>query len=267
MRGKKKRKRFLVFFLFVLPVLALGLSSFAIFKGIKNYITSSSYFEIKKVAIEGIANGMYADSIKQEILGNNIFCLDTVKMSERIQRKFPNFSNVVITRVLPSELLIVAKERLPVAVLKRDIYYVFDSDAVVLSSFSSQSMIDLPLIIGFEKQLKKIEVGKKYPLKGLRTSLALAKALKIQLPFVYTQVPNTQNLKVTTIDAEDTANLSFYFNDNLQVKIGGQDFDARLSLLPVVLKGIDYEIAQVDYIDLRSKEPVVAYRNKSTKRK
>lgn len=267
MRDKKKRKRFFGFFLFVLPVLAVSFSSFAIFKGVKNYITSSSYFEVRSVCIEGIANSKFADSIKQEILGNNIFCLDTAKISETIQRKFPHFSSVVVTRILPSELSIVAKERLPVAVLKRDIYYIFDADAIVLSSFSAKDMMDLPLITGFEKQLKKIDVGKRYPLKGLHMSLALAKALKIQLPFVYAQVPNVQDLKVTRIDAEDAANLSFYFNDSLQVKIGNQDFDVRLSLLPVVLKGIDYEIAQVDYIDLRSKEPVVAYKNKGVSKR
>ncbi|MFH1692617.1 MAG: cell division protein FtsQ/DivIB [Candidatus Omnitrophota bacterium] len=267
MRAKKKRKRFFVFFLFVLPVLAISLSSFAIFKGIKNYITSSSYFIIKKVSIEGIVNTKYADSIQQEILGGNIFCLDTTKISERIQRRFPNFSSVVITRILPSELSIVAKERLPVAVLKRDIYYVFDADGIVLSSFSSKEMMDLPLMTGFEKQLKKVDVGKKYPLKVLQVPLALAKALKIQMPSVYSQVPCAQNLKVTRIDAGDPVNLLFYFNDDIQVKIGNQNFDDRLSLLQVVLKSLDYEMAQVDYIDLRSKEPVVAYKNKNAKKK
>lgn len=267
MKSKKKHKRFFVFFLIVLPLAALGLSSFAIFKGIQNYITSSSYFEIKKVGIEGIENSSYVDSIREEILGNNIFRVDTIRLSERIKRKFLNFSSVIVTRILPSELLIEAKERLPVAVLKRDLYYVIDADGVVLSSFSRQEMVDLPLIVGLEKSLKTVDVGKRYQVKVLQLPLLLAKALKIQMPAVYVQVPDIQNLKVTKIDALEPANLSFYFNDVIQVKMGNQDFDDRLSLLPAVLKGIDYELGQVNYIDLRSKEPVVGYKDSSYKKK
>lgn len=267
MKYKKKGRRFFSFFLIVLPVLALGFSSFAIFQGIQHYLKSSSYFVIKKVNIEGIINDKYIEAINEELLGGNIFCLDTRQLSEQIRRKFPYFSSVVITRVLPSQLSIVTKERLPVAVLKRDLYYVFDADGVVLSSFSVKDMLDLPLVTGLEKQLKKADVGKEYSLKPLFLSLALAKTLKIQMPSIYIQAPDMHHLKVTRIDVEDAANLSFYFNDDIQVKIGHQDFDERLSLLPVILKGIDYEIGQVDYIDLRSKEPVVAYKNNSHKKK
>lgn len=261
MKYKKKRQRFFVFFLIVLPVLALGFSSFAIFKGIQHYLKSSSYFVIKKVSIEGIADDKFAELIRVEILGDNIFCLDASRLSEQIKRKFPHFLSVVVTRILPSELSITAKERLPVAVLKRDLYYVFDTDGVVLSSYSARDMLELPLMTGLEKQIKKINVGKTYSSKALTASLTLAKALKIQMPSIYVRVPDMRHLKVTRIDIEDEADLSFYFNDDIQVKIGRQDFDGRLSLLPVVLKNIDYEIGQVGYIDLRSKEPVVAYKN------
>ncbi len=263
MKYKKKRKHFFVFFLVVLPVLALGFSCFAIFKGIQHYLKSSSYFIIKNIAIDGIINDSYIEAINKEVLGSNIFCLDVGQLSEQIKRRFPYLSSVVITRVLPSQLSVIAKERLPVAVLKRDLYYVFDTDGIVLSSFSVKDMLELPLITGLEKQLKKIDVGQKYPLKSLSLSLLLAKALKIQMPSVYAQVPDMRHLKVTRIGTEDAANLSFYFNDDIQVKVGHQGFDERLSLLPAILKGIDYEIGQVDYIDLRSKEPVVAYKKNS----
>lgn len=267
MKYKKKKKRFFIFFLILLPVLALSFSSFAIFKGIQHYLKSSSYFIIKKVNIEGIADDKYAEAIRLEILGGNIFCLDTLDLSDQIKRKFPRFSSVVVTRVPPSELLITAKERLPVAVIKRDLYYVFDADGVVLSSFSAKEMLDLPLITGLEKQLKKIDVGKKYSFKTLSLSLALAKALKIQMPSVYVRAPDMRHLKVTRVDVEEFFAMSFYFNDDIKVKIGHQNFDERLSLLPAVLEGIDYEIGQVDYIDLRSKEPVVAYKNSNRRKK
>lgn len=258
--------------LVILPMLALVVSSFVLCKGVQNYIKTSSYFKLKVLSIEGITDARYVDVLKNEILGINTFMVDTRRLSEKIKRRFPTFTSVQVTRALPSELLIVAKERIPVAVLKRDVYYLFDNEGFVLSSFSSNDLTlpaaggsaygGYPVVVGLENRLPRLKVGTEYSFVALDRALLLARVLKSQ-GFRY-PVATNPDLRVTKIDAADANNLCFYLNDAVQVKVGDQDFGERLEPFAAILKSINPErdlVAEVRYIDLRPKEPVVAMKN------
>ena len=249
-KNKKARSTKLFFLLVVFPVLAIAISFYAILKGVQNYITSSDYFKIRDLRAEGIADARYVDLMREEILGGNIFRLDTLKLSEKIRRRFPTFYSVTVNRVLPSQLWIVAKERIPVAEIKRDLYYVFDVDGVVIGGLSSSGTLNLPLIVGLESQLPRIKIGTEYSLSTLRRALVLAKALRDYNDFV-----------VSRIDASDPGNLVFYLADEVQIKIGDRDFENKISPLSSILHSIGGDLSNVKYIDLRPKEPVVATKN------
>jgi len=253
MAKNKKNKSFLpIFLLVVLPIAAIAISGVAVFRGVENYITTSSYFKIRSLKTEGIADVRYVDMIKEEVLGTNIFELDAKKLSERIKRKFPTFYSVTVTRFLPSELRIVAHERIPVALIRRDLYYLFDAEGVVLSSFYQDSLVSYPFLIGLENKLPRVKVGMAYDLEPLRLSLRLALALRTLAP----------SLKVTKIDCQDPGNLSFYLENDVLVRIGNKNLESRVRLLPAIIKSIGPELTGVRYIDLRPKEPVIANRNK-----
>ncbi len=261
-KSKKNRNTIPIFLLIILPLLAIGISSFAIFKGVHNYITTSDYFRIRELKMEGITDARYLSLMKDEILGTNIFRVNARKLSERIKRRFPNLYSVTVRRFLPSQLLIIAKERLPVAVVKRDVYYIFDAEGVVLSSMTQSVLTSLPLIVGLENRLQKIRVGTAYSLGQLHKALALAKTLKTHATQIQTSLPKDERRSITKIDAGQPPNLIFYLGDDIQVKIGDGDFEDRLDLLPAILRSIGADVSNVKYIDLRPKEPVVAMKNK-----
>lgn len=261
-KNKRNPRIFPIFVLVVLPMLALGFSSFALTKGVQNYIATSSYFKLKVLSIEGITDARYIDVLKREILGVNAFMVDTQRLSERIRKRFPTFTSVQVTRVLPSELSIVAKERIPVAVLKREAYYLFDNEGFVLSSFPSNDLSLYPVIVGLEGRLPRLRVGAAYSFPALDRALLLARVLKGQ-GFRY-PVATNPDLRVTKIDAADANNICFYLNDAIQVKVGNVDFGERLAPFSAILKSISPErdlVAEVRYIDLRPKQPVVAMKN------
>jgi len=222
---------------------------------VENYITTSSYFKIKSLKAEGIADVRYVDMIREELLGTNIFELDAKKLSERIKRKFPTFYSVTVTRFLPSELRIAAHERIPVALIKRDFYYLFDAEGVVLSSFYQDGLVSYPFLIGLESKLPRVKVGVAYDLEPLQRALRLALTLRTLAPSV----------KVTKIDCQDPGNLSFYLENDILVRVDSRNMEDRIRLLPAILKSIGPELAGVRYIDLRPKEPVIA--NKINKNK
>ena len=101
-KSKKNRNTIPIFLLIILPLLAIGISSFAIFKGVHNYITTSDYFRIRELKMEGITDARYLSLMKDEILGTNIFRVNARKLSERIKRRFPNLYSVTVRRFLPS---------------------------------------------------------------------------------------------------------------------------------------------------------------------
>lgn len=259
-RSKKtngiRRNKF--FLLGVLPVLAVAVACSVIFKALQNYIASSSYFQVRDIEVAGLSDARYVGLLREEIVGVNTFRLDVRDLADRIRRKYPNFYSVVVTRVLPSRLVITAKERVPVAVLKRDAYYLFDAEGVVLSSFSDGDIFDLPRIDGLENKLPKIRVGAAYSVPGLSPALGLAKILKAERHRIEKSVAGKINVRPIKIDAVQPGNLSFYLGDALEIKVGGGDFESRLRLFPAILDSIAGGLTDVRYIDLRPKEPVVA---------
>ncbi len=263
MARNKKNSVFAPLFLYVfLPLLAIGISSFAIFRGVQNYITSSNYFKVRELKVEGITDLRYLDLMKEEILGTNIFRIDAQKLAERIRKKFPTFDSVTVSRVLPSQLAITAKERLPVAVLKRDLYYVLDTEGVPLSSYASGDLLDFPLIVGLEGRVPRVKLGVAGPRDVLERPLLLARSLRVHKR----DIDQGNAFRVTRIDATDLNNLTFYLGENLQIRVGHQDIENRVSLLPAILHSISQDLPNVKYIDLRPKEPVVATKDNEKQR-
>jgi len=251
-KNKKNKQGNQFFLLVILPLLAIFVSSLAIYKGLENYITSSHYFKIRDVVIDGITDARYVECMREEISGSNIFELDAQKLAERIKKRFPTFYNIRVTRVLPCKLDILARERIPVAIVRKEVYYLFDAQGVAIASFPLNAVLNYPLIVGLDNKLPKIQVGVSYETKALKIPLRLALLLRVRIPA----------LRIVKIDAADLDNLVFYLNNDIQVKMGNRDFEERLNLLSVILKSLGTEITNVLYIDLRLKEPVISLRKK-----
>ncbi len=267
MSKNKRSKKNIVPLVVFLPLLAVILSSYAVFKGILNYTETSSYFNIREIKTEGMTDARYCEVMKEALLGTNIFRIDTHKLSQRIRMKFPTFYSVTVTRVLPHRLTIVGKERLPVAVVQEGgTFYLFDTEGVIVSSFSATQTVDFPVISGFSDNISPLKVGKTYNSRVLKEVLSLAKALRLQRFNIDAAYPAGNKMKITRIDASKPSELSFYLDDSLQVKIGRNDFTGKVSFLPAIIKSLSDEISNVKYIDLRPKEPVVATKKDISKK-
>jgi len=250
------------FLLVVLPLAAIVLSGWAIAKGVHHYVTTSHYFKIRELRAEGIGDQRYLEMIKNDVVGVNIFRVDAVDLAGRIQRRFPNFYSVSVRRILPSQLLIVAKERLPVVWIKRDVYYMMDANGVVVGTAPLGETPTLPLLAGMDSKLARLKTGATYSFSALHRALVLAKILKAHAADIREAIPG-MSLSVISLDAADPEELSFYLNPAIEVKVGDRNFDSRISLLPAILRTISSDMGRIKYIDLRPKEPVVATKDTS----
>ncbi len=259
-RHKRRWKGGPVFLLVILPLLALALSGLALYKGIRYYLTSSEYFCVREVTALGVADHRYVQMIRDELIGANIFKVDVVRLAQRIRRKFPTFYEVRVRRILPSELRIVADERVPVAVVKKERYYLFDAEGVALSVVASPEAVRLPLVEGGIDRLPKIQSGFRYGQADLRKALSLAGAIERQGTSLVRHMPEAGQ-RVSKIVVGPGGRLSFYLGDDLEVKVRDRRFDEQLDLLPAIIKDLGPDIGEVAYLDLRPREPVVGMKS------
>jgi len=242
--------------LIILPLLAVALSGFAIYKGIQYYLRSSDYFLVREVSAVGIADDRYVQMIRDELKGANIFKVEVIELAQRIRRKFPTFYDVRVRRILPSELRIVAEERVPVAVVYKGHNYLFDVEGVALATVASPEAVGLPLVEGVAGRLPKIRTGFRYGFSNLRKALRLAAAIEGQGKHLVRLMP-AGDQRVSRIVVGSNGQLSLYLGTDLEVKVRDRRFDEQLDLLPAILRNLGSDIGMVAYLDLRPREPVV----------
>jgi cell division septal protein FtsQ len=252
---RKNLKGAPVFWLIVLPLAALAVSGLAVYKGIHYYLTSSDYFRVREVSAIGVADDRYVQMIRDELAGANIFKVDVFKLAGRIRRKFPTFYEVRVRRILPSELRIVAEERVPVAVVHKDRFYAFDADGVALAAIVSADAVSLPLVEGVAERLPKVRIGFRYNLSSLRRALTLAAAIESRREQLSRFFP------VVRIVVGSNGALSFTLRDGLEVKVRDRRFEEQLDLLPAILRNLGADLGRVAYLDMRPREPVVGMRS------
>jgi len=61
----------------------------------------------------------------------------------------------------------------------------------------------------------------------------------------------SQDHEIHMIDVSDGRNISFYIEGGIEIKIGGEDFRARLLMLIKTLESVRLDKSQIKYIDLR----------------
>lgn len=254
------------FLVVVLPLAAMVFSTLAISQGIRHYLVTSDYFRVRELKVDGLTDTRYLGYLRDELMGVNIFHVKTSDIAQRISKRYPTFYSVTVQRVLPSRLVIEAKERQPVAVLVRDKHYVFDVEGVAVASYSLEMDVRLPLIIGLEDRLTKVKLGVAYPDRLLRDALALAKSLRGRARSIAASVPSGGLWRVTRIDVSDPGKPVFYVGAQVQVRVSYKDVETQMDLLPSILKTVAPELNNVKYIDLRPREPVIAMKDQDKKK-
>ena len=106
----------------------------------------------------------------------------------------------------------------------------------------------LPVISGINVNLAKA-VGKKIDSKSLGHALILFEFIK------ESGILNSH--KLGEINAGNIKSMSFTLDDGMEIRIGHEDYAARLKSLKEILKDPKIWPSDIGYIDLRFGEPVI----------
>lgn len=216
-----------------------------------NFITNSDYFKVESVEVKG--QNLSTLFIKKEIFeigkGRNILTLDLQNIHKKILSEYPEIQELKVVRILPDKLVIKIKARRPVAQISHSSkFYPVDRELVVLSNISYEAYKGLPVITGINMRLNDY-IGRQCNSRQLENAFMLLDAI------------NSSGLlsdhDLAMIDASDYKNLSFYIEDGIEVKIGSENFENRLSLLKKTFLDTKLNKSEIKYLDLRFEDVTI----------
>lgn len=230
----------LVIVLFVLAVFCL----------VKAFLYRSDYFRMRTVETRAaFLDQRAAAIINNQMLiaykGRNIFRIDLKYVAGSIQSSYADIKDVVASIALPDKLVISLKLRRPVALVRSGKFYPIDEEGVVLPGTKwKESFRDLPVIEGVDIRYS----GKRGIPRNLILALSLLKNIK--------EAKFMNAYGVTSINAQDSKNMSFYMKNGVEVRIGAENFWDRLVMLGRTLRDPRLVMDKIKYIDVRFKGEV-----------
>jgi len=255
-RPKNKKRGFslnVVVVIIILGLLVLGCLSLG--KAIKNL----DCFKIRQIIIKG------NDPIDLSYLkGRNIFDLDLDQASGDLKEFYPTFKSIRLIRVLPDALSIEFFKRQPLGIVKLYRYYCVDIDAVLFDIRQDFDSTQLPLIVGLETKIFGPKAGRAYNIRELNVALDIIKEINKSRglrEYKLLRIDLSRPAETFFILAKSKATPITKIVPSFEVKIGTDYIKDKIDILESLLVQTKEKNTQINYIDLRFKEPVIKYRD------
>jgi cell division protein FtsQ len=253
-RRKSEKKPFDVrnFLHRTLRLLVIGCSLVLLVIGVAllvQVMLASDLFRIDDIRVVG-AQRLSEENIKalSDIQpGVSTFALDLALISRKIEEN-AWVHQARIERIFPRQLNIVVKERRPLAIINLGYLYYLDENAEVFKVLGADDGLDFPVISGFDREtlLQDPALGQ----RQLAQIVALIEDLAQRQTFNLAQV--------SEIHREAKGGLSlFTLVGSVRIKIGEDQFSAKLDRLEKVYPRLKSRLELLAYIDLNVDRRVI----------
>jgi len=176
----------------------------------------------------------------------NLFSFDMERILRDIRARHPELADVFIRKQFPNKLLIVVKEREPLALVVASANsYLVDLQGFILPFKSIYR--DLPKITGIHPKRLQLYTNAR--------SLRLKKALELLKELKKRRIYPEYN--VSQIDVRRYADIIFYLENRIEVRMGQSGFERKVALLSRILTQLKASDTVPKYIDMRFDNPVV----------
>lgn len=217
---------------------------------VRSFIHGSDYFKLRSVETTGLISPDTARSLNNDLLrvykNKHIFDIDLAQVERSLLKKCPDAREIIVRLALPDKLAVTANFRRPVAFLDEAKYHPVDDDGFLLSQATGSR--ELPVIFGVGVKSAN-RFSKRIESRNLTFALQLLREIK------KSKLLSRHHL--TRIDASDINELSFYLDDDLEIRIGYENFKERLNNLKVTLRDSRLLKDRVKYIDVRYEDVTI----------
>lgn len=216
------------------------------------YLINSKDFKIKNSLC--ITPGRIQQG-KLDYLKRNIFRVNLQEESKRLTKHYPDYKRIVLERSLPDTIIIDLTPRQAIAKVKLSEYFYVDEEGVLFHSISKQDEnLQLPVIIGLGRRISNPRPGVKYNENSLIRTLEFINNLNKDPQL-------TKKLKIEKINLSNANDVILFTTNGCKINLGTVgSLSRKLSILQRLISEIDSDLVEIQYIDLRFKEPVVKYR-------
>ncbi|MBI4972389.1 MAG: hypothetical protein HZA27_01055 [Candidatus Omnitrophica bacterium] len=244
----------------LIPILIVIFLIICFVVGLGYILRQLDFFKIKEVILK---KDVRADL--SYLKGQNIFTLDLSKESRYILQSYPTYKKIRLVRILPDRLFVDFVKRVALAQVKLYRYFCVDEDAVL---FDGELQEELPLIVGLETKIFGPKLGRKYNVKELELALNIIKEIRRNRIL--------KKCSIKKIDVTTTSNAAFFLPlpakaqgqvkvkkvaspAAIEIKIGEDRLRDKVNFLSTLLVQVRKDLANIKYIDLRFKEPVIKF--------
>lgn len=169
----------------------------------------------------------------------NFFRIDEDLIAERL-RAYPLIREARVEKIFPSSLRIEVKERVPVAVLPKEGYFVeVDEEGVAIAFIDRIAEDSLPIITGIDTSA--LVLGSNVGNPGLVGALHIIKNLREDV-----------RRELSEVNLTNPADIRIYTLDGLKIYVGqAEDLVKKVRLLESLLLNLRERGVKAEYIDVR----------------
>jgi len=229
---------------FALVALLLGGAGLA-----ARQVFHSGFFAVAEIRVE--SSGQVGE---EEIValsdirpGMNIFDLDLAMIGRKIEES-PWIATARVDRVLPRQIVISVRERVPKAVINLGYLYYVDGDGEIFKVLDPEDSIDYPVISGIDRRdlLEKPEESR----RQLTQAMALLEDLAGRRVFALKDV--------SELNVDQVEGLTLYtVSGGIPVRLGHNHYSSKLDRLERIYPEIESRLPVLKYIDLNVADRVI----------
>ncbi len=227
-------------------------------------LTSADFFAVKQVVVRN------SDTQFLHLKGKNIFSLDLSEQARKAYLSCPDCRKVRFARVLPSCLVVDFLKRKPVAWVRFYKNFALDDQGVLYHPDTVLEELDLPLIYGLETKIFAPKPGRSYRRSEIGLALSIIHEFKANSAF--------NEFRLKRINLATLGGAGFFMllakppADNssvvrqaegigFEVRTGPNNIKQKMMILAGLVTQERKEWANIKYIDLRFKEPLIKLKN------
>jgi len=228
-------------------------------------LMSSDFFAVKQIVVRNSSSSF--DYLK----GKNIFSLDLAYESKKSILSCADCRKVRFARILPNCILVDFLKRQPLALVKFYKDFAIDEQGVLFYPSVEILNIGLPIIYGLETKIFAPKPGTKYKRPELDLALVMLREFKVNKSFL--------GFSLKRIDVANLESASFFMLlpkqvvdftkpysqaqwSGFEVRTGIGNIREKMIILGGLITQTRKEWTNIEYIDLRFKEPLIRMHNK-----
>lgn len=235
---KKRKSRFPAKIVLVSSLFLAGI--FLILFLFYYFLTNSGFFEIR-------------DS--DRFSGQNIFKLNLREEAQKLSRQNPDYKQVVLGRLLPDKIEVDFIAYKPIARVELSEYFCVDEQGVLFCcTGQKEDILRLPLITGLASRISHPRSGIRYNENSLLAALEFIIDLSSDKKL-------TKQIKIKEMNLANANDIFLFTVSGCKINLGIAKFlKKKLSVLRSLFGESNFNLANIEYIDLRFREPVVKHR-------